>query len=91
MAARVNEEAIRVGQKIVSARKRKGISQVELSRRLGERLGRDPESVRRTLINNERGRNVPRMGFLEAIAAELDEPLGSFRLGAGDGATGKAA
>lgn len=90
-AVKTNPEAIRVGAKIVAARKRRGISQVELSRRLAERLGREPESVRRTLINNERGRNVPRMGFLEAIADELGESLDSFRLGAEDGATGKAA
>lgn len=90
-AVNTNPDAIRVGAKIVAARKRQGISQVELSRRLADRLGREPESVRRTLINNERGRNVPRMGFLEAIADELGEPLDSFRLGAGDGATRKAA
>lgn len=90
-AVKSNPEAVIVGAKIVAARKRRGISQVELSRRLAERLGREPESVRRTLFNNETGRNVPRMGFLEAIADELGEPLDSFRSGAEDGADEKAA
>lgn len=86
-----NAEAEIVGQKIVSVRTRKGVSQVELSKMLGKRLNRDPESVRRTLINNEKGRNVPRLPFLTAIAEVLDEPLSSFLSSAGDGASRKAA
>lgn len=89
MKAAANDEAIRIGKKIVSARKRKGMSQVELATRLGASLDREPESVRRTLINNERGRNVPRISFLRAIAEATGQPLDYFfRPGADDGASG---
>jgi transcriptional regulator with XRE-family HTH domain len=82
------ERAQAVGERIVAARKRKGMSQVDLAKSLAERYGRDSESVRRTLVNNETGRYSPRLHFLEAIAEATDQPLEFFAvedLGDGDG------
>lgn len=72
------ERAKKVGERIVAARKRRGMSQVDLSKVLAERYGRDPESVRRTLVNNETGKNSPRLHFLEAIADATGQPLEFF-------------
>lgn len=82
------ERAQRVGERIVSARKRKGMSQVELSKRLAVKYGREPESVRRTLVNNETGKNTPRLHFLASIAEITEQPLEFFAVeesGDGDG------
>lgn len=72
------ERAERVGERIVAARKRKGMSQVALSKVLAEKYGRDSESVRRTLVNNETGKNSPRLHFLQAIAEATEQPLEFF-------------
>lgn len=82
------ERAQAVGRRIVAARKRKGMSQVELAKALAERYGRDSESVRRTLVNNETGKYSPRFHFLEAIAEATGQPLEFFAVeegGDGDG------
>lgn len=82
------ERAQAVGKRIVAARKRKGMSQVGLAKALAERYGREPESVRRTLVNHETGKNTPRLHFLEAIAEATDQPLEFFAVeesGDGDG------
>jgi len=84
------ERAQKVGERIVAARKRKGMSQVELSKVLAERYGRDPESVRRTLVNNETGKYSPRLHFLEAIAAATEQPLAFFAVEEGGEADGEA-
>lgn len=84
------ERAQAVGKRIVAARKRKGMSQVALSRALAERYGRDPESVRRTLVNNETGKYSPRLHFLEAIAEATEQPLEFFAIGEGGDADGQA-
>ena len=82
------ERAQAVGERIVAARKRKGMSQVALSRVLAARYGRDPESVRRTLVNNETGKYSPRLHFLEAIAEATEQPLEFFAVEEGGGANG---
>lgn len=74
-------EAKRIGERIVAARHRKGMSQVKLAAALAERSGLDPESVRRSIGNNERGKNAPRVRTLTAIAEILEQPL-SFFVGA---------
>lgn len=79
------QRAAIVGERIVSARKRKGMSQVDLAKALAERYGRDPESVRRTLVNNETGKYSPRLHFLEAIAEATDQPLAFFAVEEGGG------
>lgn len=84
------ERAERVGARIVAARKRRGMSQVDLSRVLAARYGRDPESVRRTLVNNETGKYSPRLHFLEAIAEATGQPLEFFAVEEGGGAVGDA-
>jgi transcriptional regulator with XRE-family HTH domain len=79
------ERAKAIGNRIRAARKRRGMSQVQLARKLAERYGRDPESVRRTLVNNETGKYAPRLHFLQAIAEATDTPLDFFAVGeAGD-------
>lgn len=84
------ERAQAVGKRIVAARKRRGMSQGQLARILAERYGREPESVRRTLWNNETGKNTPRLHFLEAIAEATGQPLEFFAVEEGGGADGKA-
>ncbi len=79
-------EAKRIGEQIIKARKRKGMSQVQLSAALAARSGLDAESVRRSIGNNERGKNAPRVRTLAAIAEILDQPI-SFFLGAPEVAT----
>lgn len=81
------ERAKAVGERIVAARKRKGMSQVDLAKALAKRYDRDPESVRRTLVNNETGKYSPRLHLLQAIAEATEQPLEFFAVeGAGDGA-----
>lgn len=82
------ERAQKVGERIVAARRRQGMSQVDLAKALAERYGRDSESVRRTLVNNETGKYSPRLHFLEAIAEATGQPLEFFAVeegGDGDG------
>lgn len=79
------ERAAIVGQRIVSARKRKGISQTALASRLAERSGLDPLNVRRSLVNNETGRNEPRLERLRQIAEETGQPLEFFTVAEVDG------
>lgn len=67
-----------IGAKIVSARKRRGLSQAQLSDILAERLNRSPETIRRSLTNWERGRNEPRGYALEALAEATGQPLDFF-------------
>lgn len=72
------ERRKRVGEKIIAARKRKGMSQVALATALAERYGTDSESERRTLGNNERGAYEPRLHRLQAIAEATEQPLEFF-------------
>lgn len=72
------ERARIVGERIVAARKRKGISQVELAARLAARYEKEPETVRRSLVNNETGKYAPRLHTLQAIAEETEQPLEFF-------------
>ena len=74
-----------VGQRIIEARKDKGLSQVGLATKLAERYGTDPESERRTLGNNERGAYEPRLHRLEAIAEATEKPLEFFAVEEGNG------
>ena len=72
------ERAKAVGERIVAARKRKGMSQVELATKLAERYSTDPETIRRSLGNNERGEYAPRLHRLQAIAEATGQPLEFF-------------
>jgi len=72
------ERARLIGERIVAARSRKGMSQVDLSKALALRYDRDPESVRRSLVNNETGKYAPRLHTLQAIADATDQPLEFF-------------
>ena len=78
MTSAQKERAEQIGHRIVSARKRKGMSQVQLSEALAERSGLEPESVRRSLGNNERGKFAPRLRTLQAIAEITEQPLDFF-------------
>ena len=78
MTAGQQERAKAIGQRIVAARKRKGMSQVKLAEALAERSGLEPETVRRSLVNNETGKFAPRLRTLEAIAAVTAQPLSFF-------------
>lgn len=84
------EEAKRIGERIVAARKRKGMSQLQLAEALAERSGLSPESIRRSIGNNERGKNAPRVRTLNAIAEITEQPI-SFFLGAPEVATESSA
>lgn len=84
------ERAEIVGNKIRAARKRKGMSQVELARQLAERYGTDPERERRTLVNNETGRYSPRLHRLQAIAEATEQPLEFFAVDEGGDGDGEA-
>lgn len=75
------EERVQIGARIRSARKRKGISQAQLAGALAARFGGEAENIRRSLVNNEQGRYVPRMRTLEAIADITEQPLDYFRGG----------
>lgn len=79
------ERARVVGERIVAARNRKGISQVDLAKRLAARYGKEPETVRRSLVNNETGRYAPRLHMLQAIAEETEQPLEFFTVAEDDG------
>lgn len=79
------ERARLLGERIVSARKRKGMSQVQLASILAERYGTDTETIRRSLGNNERGVYAPRLHRLQAIADATDQPLEFFSVGEGNG------
>lgn len=61
------------------------MSQVQLARRLAERYGTEPERERRTLVNNETGKNEPRLHRLQAIAEITQQPLEFFSVGEGSG------
>lgn len=67
-----------VGERIVAARKRRGMSQVDLATALARKYGKEPETVRRSLVNNETGRYAPRLHMLQAIAEETGQPLEFF-------------
>lgn len=67
-----------VGEKIVAARKRKGMSQVDLATALAKRYEKEPETIRRSLVNNETGKYAPRLHMLQAIAEETGQPLEFF-------------
>lgn len=69
-----------VGDRIKAARRRSGISQRALADAIAARTGKNPESVRRSLINNETGANAPRVGTLELIAEITGQPLDFFRV-----------
>lgn len=64
----------------MAARRRKGLSQRALATAIAERTGKDPESVRRSLINNEMGHNAPRMRTVELIAEITGQSLDFFRV-----------
>lgn len=76
--------AATIGNRIVSARKRRGMSQVKLAAALAARSGLDTETVRRSLGNNERGVFAPRLRTLQAIAEILEQPLDYFVSDGGD-------
>lgn len=84
------DRARQVGERIVAARKRAGMSQVQLAEKLAARYGSDTETMRRSLGNNERGTYAPRLHRLEAIAEATGQPLEFFAVegesGDGDGA-----
>ena len=84
------ERAQIVGKRIVAARKRKGMSQVDLARVLAERYDREPESMRRTLVNNETGKYSPRLHLLQAIAEATGQPLEFFAVEEGGDGDGEA-
>ncbi len=67
-----------VGERIVAARNRKGMSQVALATALAKRYGKESETVRRSLVNNETGKYAPRLHMLQAIAEETEQPLEFF-------------
>lgn len=81
-------DAVQIGQRIVAARRRKGMSQVDLAAALAERFGSGGrnavETARRALVNNETGKNAPRLGRLEAIAEITEQPLAFFVSSEGD-------
>lgn len=72
------ERARAVGEQIVKARKRAGLSQVDLAKKLAERYGKDAETIRRSLVNNETGKYAPRLHMLEAIAEATGQSLDFF-------------
>jgi len=72
------QRAAMVGERIVSARKRKGMSQVDLAVALAARYGKESETVRRSLVNNETGKYAPRLHMLQAIAEATGQPLEFF-------------
>ena len=72
------ERAKIVGERIVVARKRKGLSQVDLAAALAKRYDKEPETIRRSLVNNETGKYSPRLHMLQAIAAETEQTLEFF-------------
>ena len=75
-----------VGTRIVAARRRKGMSQRTLANEIAKRTGKNPESVRRSLINNEPGHNAPRVATVELIAEITGQPMDFFRVVGGDDA-----
>lgn len=78
MEATKEERAKAIGRQIVAARKRQGMSQVQLSEAMAARSGMEPETVRRSLVNNETGRFAPRLRTLEVIAEITQQPLEFF-------------
>jgi transcriptional regulator with XRE-family HTH domain len=72
------ERARLIGERIVAARGSKGMSQVDLAKALAAKYDRDPESVRRSLVNNETGKYAPRLHTLQAIADATGQPLEFF-------------
>lgn len=78
MTVEQQQRAKAIGDRIVAARKRKGMSQMKLAEALAERSGLDPESVRRSIGNNERGKYAPRVRTLQVIAEVLEQPLEFF-------------
>lgn len=74
-----------VGERIVAARKRKGMSQVDLAVVLAARYGKESETVRRSLVNNETGKYAPRLHMLQAIAEATEQPLEFFTVASEDG------
>ena len=78
MTAAQNTKAQEIGDRIVAARKRKGMSQVKLAEAMAARSGLDPESVRRSLGNNERGKFAPRLRTIQVIAEITEQPLDWF-------------
>lgn len=84
-------EKQRIGQRIVAARSRKGMSQLKLAEALAERAGDviTAESVRRSLVNNENGIYAPRLRTLQSIAEITEQPL-DFFLGSPEVATATA-
>lgn len=67
-----------IGERIKAARKRQGMSQVQLSEAMAAKSGMEPETVRRSLVNNETGKHAPRLQTLEVIAEITGQPLEFF-------------
>lgn len=82
------ERAELVGARIVAARRRVGMSQVALAEALAAYSGLKPETERRSLVNNETGRNTPRLHRLQAIAEATGQPLAFFAVEEGGGDAG---
>ena len=72
------ERAERIGNRIRAARGRQGMSQRHLAERIAEVAGIEPETARRSLINNETGKFAPRLRTLEVIAQITEQPLEFF-------------
>lgn len=68
----------RIGNQIRRARKRQGMSQRRLAELIAERAGIEPETARRSLVNNETGKYAPRVRTLEVIAEITEQPLEFF-------------
>lgn len=67
-----------IGNRIRAARKRQGMSQRRLAELIAERAGIEPETARRSLVNNETGKYAPRLRTLEVIAEITEQPLDFF-------------
>jgi transcriptional regulator with XRE-family HTH domain len=78
------ERAKAVGEKIVLARKRRGMSQVDLATVLAAKYGKEPETIRRSLVNNETGKYAPRLHMLQAIAEATEHSLDFFAVEGAD-------
>ncbi len=75
-----HEEKLVLGNNIVRGRRRKGMTQEQLAQAVADRGGNiiEGESVRRSLVNWEKGKFAPRLRTLETIATILEQPLSFF-------------
>jgi transcriptional regulator with XRE-family HTH domain len=64
------------------------MSQEDLAVALAAQFGTTPDRERRTLVNNETGRNAPQLRRLQAIAEATGKPLDFFAVDGGGDADG---